>query len=219
MRNRKMSILALMLFVGIATPKGAHASPSICDAVAGNLIQNCGFELGTLGSYPKDWTADAGFTLELGVFNFVTPGNVNSGNYALSFGNYDYQGPAGISQTFSDIDGGNYQVTFYAFDGGANGDADAFLKAQINGATEVTLEDTVAQYTEFQFDFTGTGSDTLGFLAQTDPSEWYLDDVSVVGPPALSTTPEPGSLALLVAGLMLVGVITLTRKCHSIPAV
>jgi hypothetical protein len=192
---------------------------SICDALASDLIQNCGFEQGTVGSYPTSWTANAGFTLEVGDFNQVVNGSENSGNYALQFGNDDNQPAAGISQTFSDINGDNYQVTFYTFDNGANEDSNAFLEALVDSNVEVKLTGAPgpgagianATYTEYQFDFTGTGSDTLSFLADTNPAEWYLDDVSVVGT-SLSATPEPGSLALLVAGLMMVGVIGATRK-------
>jgi hypothetical protein len=58
-------------------------------------------------------------------------------------------------------------------------------------------------YTEYQFDFTGTGSDNPGLLAQTYPAEWYLDDGSVVQT-GLSAKPEPGSLERLVPGLLMV---------------
>jgi hypothetical protein len=45
----------------------------------------------------------------------------------------------------------------------------------------VILNDTVSGYTEFFFSsFTGTGSDTLTIEAQTNPSEWYVDDVVVI---------------------------------------
>jgi hypothetical protein len=187
---------------------------SICDTVAGNLVQNCGFEAdGSAVTYPSNWTTDAGYALEAGVFNRVTP-NYNSGGYALQFGNYDDQGPAGISQTLADSLGEVYSVSFYTYDGGANGDSNASFSALVDGTSEFTLTGcngcpTAANgaYTQYQFDFTGSGSDTLGFQAQTNPSEWYLDDIVVLDTGSNVGTPEPASWLLMICGLAAMGII------------
>jgi hypothetical protein len=87
----------------------------------------------------------------------------------------------------------------------SNADAGASVKALLDGTTEVTIDEAdnpppPNAYALYGFNFTGTGSDTLKFEAQTNPSEWFLDDVSVVGP-VPGGAPEPGTLVLLGLGL------------------
>jgi PEP-CTERM motif len=191
----------------LSTSIDPSATPSLCDAVAGNLVANCGFENGSYSStidgatntdVPVDWTPNYGFNLEPG-FNHVNSGNQHSGSYDLSIGNFDSQPLATLSQTISDVNGTSYSGSFWAYDGGANGDGNAYLQLSINGTALVTLDDTVANWTEYTFSFTGTGSDQLTIGAQTNPSEWYVDDVVVTG--ALPT-PEPASLLLLGSGIL-----------------
>ena len=54
-------------------------------------------------------------------------------------------------------------------------------------------------YTEYSYTVTGTGSDTIEFLATNDSNYFFLDDVSV-SPAAV--TPEFSSLSLLCLGLV-----------------
>ena len=64
----------------------------------------------------------------------------------------------------------------------------------------VALNDSApAAWTDYTFSFTGSGSDTLTLVGQTDPSEWYVDDVSVIaGGSGGGTTslPEGGASGL-----------------------
>jgi hypothetical protein len=131
--------LAFLLHPSTASANGT----GICDAVSDNYVLNCGFELGTYSStiggntnpnVPIDWTPNAAFDL-VPAFNHVTSSNVNSGNSALSIGNYDYQPLATLSQTITDELGGTYIGSFYAFDGGAGGDPAAFLTLTVNGGS------------------------------------------------------------------------------------
>ena len=49
---------------------------------------------------------------------------------------------------------------------------------------------------------TGTGNDTLRFAARHDPSQWFLDDVTVNVVDVVNVAnavPEPGSLAIVAA--------------------
>ena len=86
------SILLLAPTLILVGSPQARADSSLCDAVAGNLIQNCGFE-GSLtngpGSVPTGWTVSQ-WTNADGVFGLNYPGYagyVNSGYYALQIGN------------------------------------------------------------------------------------------------------------------------------------
>jgi hypothetical protein len=192
-KSRFVVVVTLIGLFGLILPSAALATPTICDAVAGNLVSNCGFETGDL----TNWTPNAAF-LSFPGFNHITT-NANSGSDALSIGNFDNEPLASLSQTIADVSGQTYTASFYAYDGGFGGDANAFFEAAINGTQEVLLIDTVAAYTPFSFTFVGTGSDTLTFSAQTNPSEWFLDDVTVLGP---SATPEPSSFLLFGTGLL-----------------
>jgi hypothetical protein len=194
----------------------ALASCLSVTANAANLITNGDFSGGTYTSTvggntsnmdPNGWTPNAGFNLNP---SFNHPAVVNSLS-ALSIGNFDYQQLATLSQTFSDLSGSSYTVNFSAFDGGANGDPIAYLQVSAGGQS-VTLNDTVAApFQPYNFTFTGTGSDTLSISAQTNPSEWYVTNVSV----AVAAVPEPETYAMLLAGLGLIGFIAYRRKNDS----
>jgi PEP-CTERM motif len=184
-------------------------------AQAANLILNGGFEDGVYTStidgntntgVPNDWDSTAAFDLEAG-FNRVIEADAHSGSFALQIGNFDYQPTATLTQTFSDVAGDTYTVSFWAFDGGANGDPAAFLTVSVGSASE-TFNDTVATYTEGTFTFVGTGSDTISIAAQTDPSEWVVDDVSVTG----STVPEPATWAMMLIGFAGLGFVGYRRQ-------
>jgi hypothetical protein len=190
-------------------------------AAAANLITNGGFEDGATTStmdgntntgVPDGWTPNAAFDLEPS-FNHQQLGFANSGSYSLSIGNYDYEALAALSQTFSDVVGATYTGTFYAFDGGANGDSGAFLDASIDGTTLKALDDTVASYTKETFTFTGTGSDTFTIAAQTNPSEWFVDDVSIQGAGAV---PEPASWAMMLLGVGAIGTLLRSRRSAAV---
>ena len=193
-------------------------------ARADNLILNGGFENGsytatssdsgaTNGSVPVDWTANNAFIDNPG-FNHVTS-NAHTGESALSIGNFDNEDLAGLSQAFSDEAGQSYTVDFYAYDGGANGDANAFLTVSAGGQS-TTFDDTVSSYTLGSFTFVGTGSDTLQIAAKTNPNEWFIDDVSVNGPAAgsapVSAAPEPGAWALMLGGVGAMGLMLRRRR-------
>jgi len=183
-------------------------------AKADELLLNGGFEDGsysstilsaTNGSVPTDWTPNYGYDSESS-YNHLATGNQYAGSYDLSIGNYDYQPLAELSQSFADVSGDSYTVTFYGYDGGAGGDSNAFLQVSV-GAQSATFDDTYGSpYTEGTFTFTGTGSDTLTIAAQTNPSEWYVDDVSVSGTAAAASAPDQFSTIILFGfGLTLLG--------------
>jgi hypothetical protein len=198
----KTLIRTSFVFVAAWTAFGA----SICDTTAGNLVHNCGFEAGVLNGAPASWTTDAGWGLHAGTFNEVqnTGNAINSGNLGLQFGNFESEAYAGLSQTIADVAGASYSVSFYVHYPNAGQDSTNSFLALLNGATKVSLSNGPASFTQFSFSFTGTGSDTLGFQAKTQISEWFLDDVVVTGQAPPTSTPEPASIALLGLGLVVI---------------
>ena len=192
------------------------AAFSLANAV--ELIANGGFENGVYTSegntnVPNDWTPNAAFDSQPD-FNHIEDNvhRVRSGSFSLAISNDDQpqQPLSQLSQSFSDVVGATYSVSFYAFDGGANGDPMAFLNVAV-GATGVTFNDTVSSFTNGTFTFVGTGSDKLVISAQTNPNEWYVDDVSVTGA-AVGAVPEPSTWAMMILGFAGLGFMAYRRR-------
>jgi hypothetical protein len=62
----------------------------------------------------------------------------------------------------------------------------------------------LSSYTEGSFSFLGAGSDTLTITAQTNPSEWYADDFSVVatGQFVNGHAPDLGATSLMLGSAL-----------------
>jgi len=188
---RKTVLLYTLLFFLAAVP--SFASSSICDAIAGNLVQNCGFETGGF----TDWT-------HTGTWDYTdvtsNPSYVNSGTYAAQIGPYVDEGLSSISQVLS-TSPGTYDLTFYLMHGGdCTGQTDC-SEALVtwDGTTLMDeLNAGIYGYTEISFLVTATGPSTLEFGFASNPNYYYLDDVSVV--PTTTTIPEPGTLSLALVG-------------------
>jgi hypothetical protein len=177
------------LLLGITTAAALAATAAHAD----QLLLNGGFELDSSGtSVPTDWVA-----ANWSGFDHVTSSPVHSGLAALQIGNLTVSGAAELSQTFTDVAGATYTVTFYATDTGL--DSASFLTVAAGG-NSTTINTSTPSYTQFQFTFVGTGSDTLTISALNQPAEWFVDDVSVVGQ-AVSAVPGP------IAGAGLPGLI------------
>jgi hypothetical protein len=200
MMKRRFSLFLMVCALVAVAASPAHAS-SLCDGLANNRLLNCGFELNNnLDHTVFDWTLfnpNASVETEL----------VHSGNVGYFLGGTSGDsGPAtGIAQTFADVAGQTYTVAFWVQYGlPGTQDANAFFHASLDGVQEVSLSGSpnpAPSFTQFGFSFTGTGSDTIRFDAVTNPSEWALDDVSVIGPAPGGSAPEPASWMLLGLGL------------------
>lgn len=184
----------------------ASDPPSICDAVMGNLVTNCGLEGGvysstigghTNGDVPNGWTPNEEFDAGWGGLTSIS----NSGNYALFIGDFDDEPAPTLSQTLVDTSGITYSGTLYVDYGGASfGDSGAFFDVIVNSTTVLSLNGTASgTYTQYNFSFVGTGSDVLTIEGNTNPSEWLVDDIVV-------QAPEAATLVLLAAGLMVIAV-------------
>lgn len=195
-------------------PNQSQAS-SICDAVVGNLVSNCGFEGGVQSStidgntnnlVPNSWTANAAFDLEPG-FNQVNSSDPNSGTYKLQIGNFDNQPTPSVSQTLTDVASSTYNGSIW-INYSQTTDPNALLQVLVDGSAVLTLTGPgpyppgvpSLSYEEFFFSFVGTGSDTLTIGAVTNPAEWGVDDVSVTAAP-VGATPVPAALPLFASGL------------------
>lgn len=188
------------------------------DAHAVNLIVNGGFEDGVYSSalggntnpnVPVGWTSSVGFDLHP-TFNFVTTSPTPNttpfaGTYSLSIGNYDAETPASLSQTVTDVVGGVYTLSYTAEYGG--NDPSAILKVlsftTLSQGVVLSNDDrSFPWYTAtYNYPIIGTGSDVITISAITNPSEWYVDNVSFSGPsPVVASVPEPSTWAMLLIG-------------------
>jgi hypothetical protein len=195
MKNRA-TLLALLLATFVVVNTSAWGQ-SICDAVAGNLVVNCGFETGDFTGWSN--TGNTGFT---GVTNSAP--YVNSGNFGA------FLGPVGsdgfLSQNVGAPGSTLYAVSFFLYnDGGTPNDFTVIWNGVDVGPDLVDAGGFA--YTQFSgvlHGNPGAGANSLTFQFRQDPAYWGLDDVVVLG----NSVPEPSSLMLMGSGILgLAGVV------------
>ncbi len=182
------SAFALSVLLCVATIP-LSAGTSICDAVSGNLVANCGFETGDFTDW--SWTGNTGATA-------VTGGYAYSGNYGAQLGPVGSDGY--LTQTLATV-AGTVDVSFWlSSDGGTPNDFTVFWDGVDVGPSLV--DEGAFPYTYYSGILASVGSDTIQFQYRQDPAYWGLDDVVVTQ--ASSSVPEPGTMGMLFAGLGLV---------------
>jgi hypothetical protein len=178
----KMIKLASLLVAGSLAASSAHA----------NLIMNGSFQTGNF----TGWTADP---VSFGMYIVTAPSAfVDSGDaYSAQIAGYSY-GPDTLSQTVATTPGQDYTLSFseYIDDGAPT----TSLQVNWDGTSVYDVVDT-GPYRMFQnvtvsVPLLGSGSDTVEFLCANDPSETYLDNVSLTP----TAVPEPTTL---ISGAML----------------
>lgn len=192
---------------------------------AAELLLNGGFEDGVqtvaIGGFtnfevPVDWTPNAAF-VQFSGYNHVTGSIFHSGANSLSIGDTDSDPLATLSQSFNDVAGDTYDVTFWAaYGGGVGADPNAFLTLSVGSASNTVRDTLGATFEEFSFSFVGTGRDTLTIAGQTNPSEWFVDDASVTGS-AAGTVPEAPTWAMMLAGFAGLGVLGYRWRRAAVP--
>jgi hypothetical protein len=162
-----------------------------------NLVTNGGFETGNLSG----WNLSPSWVFDFVCFNGQAAGaatcSANTGTYAMTFGRAG--GLDTLSQVVTTTAGAAYNLSFWLRNNNPLGSATEEFDVLWNGASVLALGPGAVAgfaYTENTFTVTGTGSDTLSFVARHDPSQWFLDDVSLE-----ASVPEPASLALVAVAL------------------
>jgi hypothetical protein len=161
---------------------------------AQNLVQNGSFESGDF----TGWSGD-----QLGML--VTSGGWDSYTGAQDGTYYAVMGAVGgdgtLTQAITDTAGASYKFSFWmAAQGDENSDFNVYWDGTL--LLSLTNPDTGSQWTQFSYQVTGTGSDTIQFAVRDDPAYIAVDNVSVT---PNTTAPEPGSLMLMGTGILALG--------------
>jgi len=211
---RKTSILALIVCGLWSASLATAGSASICDAIAFNLVTNCGFESGDFPVGVTGWTIGGNTANPGGNYYGVDGFDANSGNFGAYMSQDFFVGtaPVTLSETLATAVGTTYAVSFFLEQDTAptTGYTHAF-SATFGGTTLLSLAPTVAlpgtvgSFTQYSYTATATAADTtVQFSFENDDRYWSFDDVSV------TATPEPSTAIL--AGAALCGLLLLKRR-------
>jgi hypothetical protein len=212
--SNAMKSLTLAAALLLGTSSG-HAS-SLCDAVVGNVVANCGFESGafdgwTLSGVDVPLAQDNLYGVE-GTDPYPTPAGTapDSGSFQAFFSDITADTTT-LSQVLTTTPG-SYTVSFaLAQQLEGPGTVKNSVVVTLDGATLATLSAVPVQGYTF-YTYTGTvagGTSTLSLAFGNDIGEFILDDVTVV---AVAPVPEASTSALLGAGLLALGGGALRRR-------
>jgi hypothetical protein len=159
-----------------------------------NLVTNPGFETGDFSGW--NFYTSQGSTVVSSHFA------AHTGLYYANFGDFTYL-PGNISQSLSTTPGQEYQLDFYLANigEGVNAGPNQFIVSEGTDVLADLIDIPTQPYTDYTYEFVATGASTdLRFAGGDNPFALFLDDVSVVAITSSSavSTPEPGSIAMLV---------------------
>ena len=200
----------LVLAALIGASSSANATPaSACDLVAGNLIQNCGFETGTFSSWNKN--------IPSGVSNLTvtTPGYTGTDKATFAGGigpttpNVDT-----LSQGFATTPGHLYELSFeYMFTGeSTNGGFVGYFDTVFHTLGTIT-DAPPTPWSLADFTFGATTLNTILFIGGNDPNGQFSVDDFVVKD--ITPVPEPITLSLFGAGVAGAALLRAKKKSKS----
>lgn len=192
MRTRTLLMTALAVVALIGAPV----------TYAQNLVANGSFETGDLSGWGGDQT---GISVVSGPF-YVYSGAQDGQFYAV-FGAVGSDGS--ISQTISDMAGGQYTFSFW-FNAVGDNPSDFIVSWDGTQLLSLTNPTTGGVWTQYSYQVTGTGSDTITFAGRDDPAWMALDNVSLTQN-STGTIPEPSSFILMGSGILALGGIARRR--------
>ena len=191
-------------------------------AAQANLLTNGRFEQGAFvdqGNDTETFTAGAttmtGWTTAGNYVSWIGPSNpfgltAEDGSYFLDLTGYQAGGPfGGVTQTVATNPGQQYDLSFYL---GSRtdlyGGPPVSIQASAAGVSQTFTDSAshdVSTWTLESFTFTATGTSTAITLLGTAGDAYIgLDNVDLEAG-AVAAVPEPGTYALMLAGLGIVG--------------
>ena len=181
----------------LATTALAFAMPIAANAVSVELIENGGFESGLTG-----WSCvDA---------DRCNPSPGFSGDGIFGFDNSGY---ATLSQSVGTVIGETYDFSFYARVTQPEA-AGNILGYSLDGGARVDIANS-SSWMLFEDSFVASGATALiAIFFETDSGTgtWYIDEVSVMGPAAVSAVPVPASIGFALSGLAALGLVRRRRR-------
>jgi hypothetical protein len=171
----------------------AVAALSFAQPAKANLITNPGFETGDF----TGWLSN--FAAVTGTFNGVAP---HSGSFQTRIVN-----PGFISQSVATTPGTTYTIDFFVAPQAFN--QNLFLVVSFGGTIFSHLFVINTGYTEFSFNATASGANTLLQFNENGSGVLLLDDISVE--PTGVGVPDGGSTVSLL-GCAFLGLVALRRK-------
>jgi hypothetical protein len=227
MRTNKAIFAATISAIAIASAAGA--------ASAAELLVNGGFEDIGAGAVPESWGGLTyypdgthvaptgiklpGWTVQSGSVDLAWTtsawGPAASGTFSMDLDGWN---PGTITQSFDDVAGQTYTVSFDYSRNPANAAQDVSALVSVGGANTTVDAPNGGFGGEFAmtwlsggFTFVGAGHDTIT-LASLDPQDSnagvFFDNVSVSGP----AVPEPASWALMIGGFGMAGAMLRRRR-------
>jgi hypothetical protein len=199
------------MFRGTATTLLCMTALSV--VARANLVFNGGFETGDLTGWTLTNASVYDAVCEAGNPIGAATCIVNSGDYAMSFGQAG--GVTTLSQSLATTPGTEYALDFYLANDNPTDAGVTTFDVMWNGSSVYSLPSPQPSfpYTPVSLEVTAaTASTTLSFLAQQDPSQWFLDDVSV------QAIPEPPAMLMIAVSLAITGFMHRGRR-KSVPRI